>query len=113
MGCDSGGSNACTCALPQGRGSFLPIFRCAWRAIVLRHYRAGLWKGKGVMQPVLADYLCRITIPSRWIHAYALVLSRSVFVPLLRRSITDFGVAWQSWIACKLFNYRICVFLTR
>src|SRR5258708_26954339 len=33
--------------LPQGHGSFLPIFARAWRGITLRHYRAGLWKGKG------------------------------------------------------------------
>src|SRR5439155_12638173 len=33
--------------LPQGHGSFLPIFARAWRGITLRHYRADLWKGKG------------------------------------------------------------------
>lgn len=33
--------------LPQGQGAFLPIFASAWRGISLRHYRAGLWKGKG------------------------------------------------------------------
>jgi len=33
--------------LPQGQGSFLPIFARAWRGISLRHYRAGVWKGKG------------------------------------------------------------------
>jgi hypothetical protein len=36
-----------------------------------------------------------------------LVLSRSAFVPLLKRYITDFGGLRQSWIACKLLNNRI------
>src|SRR6266581_2138056 len=35
--------------LPQGHGSFLPIFARAWRGITLRHYRADLWKGKGIL----------------------------------------------------------------
>ena len=32
--------------LPQGQGTFLPIFARAWRDITLRHYRAWLWKSK-------------------------------------------------------------------
>jgi hypothetical protein len=40
--------------LPQGQGSFLPIFSRAWRGISCDITARSLWKARGVPQPVAA-----------------------------------------------------------